>query len=107
MHRLYAARREQLLSHLQGDLAAGFEPIVPTAGIHLAARLKAPLTEAAVIGAARGGSMALHGLASFHRCPPPQPGILCGYGGIEADRIDAALTTLAQLLPRNARNAAG
>lgn len=100
MHKLYAARRASLLAHLQGDLARWFEPIVPTAGIHMAALLKAPLTEAAVIEAARDESIALHGLAPFYVHAKPQPGLVFGYGGIEAEQIDAALATLAKLLPR-------
>jgi GntR family transcriptional regulator/MocR family aminotransferase len=100
MHKLYAARRASLLAHLQGDLARWFEPIVPTAGIHMAALLKAPLTEAAVIEAARDESIALHGLAPFYVRATPQPGLVFGYGGIEAEQIDTALATLAKLLPR-------
>ncbi|ALL67493.1 Transcriptional regulator, GntR family [Paraburkholderia caribensis MBA4] len=100
MHKLYAARRASLLAHLHGDLARWFEPIVPTAGIHLAALLKAPLTEAAVIEAARAESIALHGLAPFYVRATPQPGLVFGYGGIEAGQIDTALATLAKLLPR-------
>ncbi|MGT2473182.1 MocR-like pyridoxine biosynthesis transcription factor PdxR [Paraburkholderia terrae] len=100
MHKLYAARRASLLAHLHGDLARWFEPIVPTAGIHMAALLKAPLTEAAVIEAARDESIALHGLAPFYVRATPQPGLVFGYGGIEAGQIDTALATLAKLLPR-------
>ncbi|WP_353554732.1 PLP-dependent aminotransferase family protein [Paraburkholderia terrae] len=100
MHKLYAARRASLLAHLHGDLARWFEPIVPTAGIHMAALLKAPLTEAAVIEAAREESIALHGLAPFYVRATPQPGLVFGYGGIEAGQIDTALAMLAKLLPR-------
>ncbi|MBN3761718.1 PLP-dependent aminotransferase family protein [Burkholderia sp. Ac-20365] len=100
MHKLYAARRAVLLTHLQGDLARWFEPIAPTAGIHMAALLKAPLTEANVIEAARGESIALHGLAPFYVRAKPRPGLVFGYGGIEAEQIDGALVTLAKLLPR-------
>jgi GntR family transcriptional regulator/MocR family aminotransferase len=99
MHKLYAARRAQLLAHLQGGLARWFEPIVPAAGIHLAALLKAPLTEAAVAEAARHASIALYGITPFHLGAHPRPGFLFGYGSIEAGQIDAALTTLARLLP--------
>jgi GntR family transcriptional regulator / MocR family aminotransferase len=100
MHKLYAARRACLLEHLQGGLARWFEPIVPTAGIHLAALLKPPLAEAAVIDAARDASIALHGLAPFYVKAKRQPGLVFGYGGIEEVHIDTALSTLATLLPR-------
>ncbi|APA88363.1 PLP-dependent aminotransferase family protein [Paraburkholderia sprentiae WSM5005] len=106
MHKAYAARRAMLLEHLQGDLARWFEPIVPTAGIHLAARLKGPLAalgEEALVAAAREASIGLYGLAPFHHRVTPQPGLIFGYGSIAAEHIDAALTTLAGILPRIAR----
>ncbi|CAB3748510.1 PLP-dependent aminotransferase family protein [Paraburkholderia humisilvae] len=99
MHKLYAARRAQLLAHLQGGLAHWFEPIVPVAGIHLAALLKAPLTEAAVAEAARRASIALYGIAPFQLGARSRQGFVFGYGSIEAGQIDAALTALERLLP--------
>ncbi|MCC8400804.1 PLP-dependent aminotransferase family protein [Paraburkholderia sp. MMS20-SJTN17] len=105
-HKAYAARRAVLLEHLQGGLARWFEPIVPTAGIHLAARLKGPLAslgEAALIAAARQASIGLYGLAPFHHRVTPQPGLIFGYGSIAAEHIDSALTTLAGILQRIAR----
>jgi GntR family transcriptional regulator/MocR family aminotransferase len=103
MHKTYAARREMLLDHLRGGLAPWFEPIVPTAGIHMAARLKAPLTEEAVVNAAREASIGLYGLAPFHLRAKAQPGLMFGYGNIAVEHIDAALTKLAGILPRLAR----
>ncbi|MFM0723975.1 PLP-dependent aminotransferase family protein [Paraburkholderia strydomiana] len=100
MHKIYAARRAMLLDHLHGDLAPWFEPIVPTAGIHMAARLRAPLTELAVVDAAREASIGLYGLAPFHLHAQPRPGLMFGYGSIAVEHIDAALTSLAAILPR-------
>ncbi|MGF6916980.1 PLP-dependent aminotransferase family protein [Paraburkholderia sp. 40] len=106
MHKAYAARRAMLLEHLQGGLARWFEPIVPTAGIHLAARLKGPLAslgEEVLVAAAREASIGLYGLAPFHHRVTPQPGLIFGYGSIAAEHIDTALTTLAGILQRIAR----
>ncbi|MGF6934217.1 GntR family transcriptional regulator/MocR family aminotransferase [Paraburkholderia sp. UCT70] len=106
MHKAYAARRAMLLEHLQGGLARWFEPIVPTAGIHLAARLKGPLAslgEEVLVAAAREASIGLYGLAPFHHRVTPQPGLIFGYGSIAAEHIDTALTTLADILQRIAR----
>jgi GntR family transcriptional regulator / MocR family aminotransferase len=104
MHKLYAARRTCLLDHLHGDLARWFEPVVPTAGIHLAALIRTPgkaaLSESAVIEAARRESIALHGLAPFYQRAKPRAGLVFGYGGIEENDIDEALTKLAKLMPR-------
>jgi GntR family transcriptional regulator/MocR family aminotransferase len=100
MHKTYAARRARLLEHLQGGLAPWFEPIVPTAGIHMAAHLRTPLTEQAVVTAAREASIGLYGLAPFHQRVKPQAGLIFGYGNIAEQQIDTALKKLADILPR-------
>jgi GntR family transcriptional regulator/MocR family aminotransferase len=100
MHKVYAARRMCLLEHLQGGLAPWFDVVVPTAGIHLAARLKGVIGEEKVIAAARDASIGLYGIARFHRRARAQPGLIFGYGGIAVEQIDAALTVLAKLMPR-------
>ncbi|QGZ56587.1 MocR-like pyridoxine biosynthesis transcription factor PdxR [Paraburkholderia acidiphila] len=99
MHQTYSQRRDVLLAHLRGPLAPWLEPVTPnTAGLHLAARLVAPLDAAAVVQAARSASIGLHPLAPFHLEAPVQSGFLFGYGGVDTERIDAALTSLATLL---------
>nr|WKF62169.1 HTH-type transcriptional regulatory protein GabR [Paraburkholderia busanensis] len=103
MHKTYAARRAMLLHHLQGDLARWFEPIVPTAGIHMAAHLKAPLSEAAVVAAARSEAVGIYGLAPFYLRAKPRAGLIFGYGSIAVEHVDASLAKLAEVLPRIAR----
>ncbi|HTR07651.1 MAG TPA: PLP-dependent aminotransferase family protein [Paraburkholderia sp.] len=99
MHQTYSQRRDTLLAHLRGPLAPWLEPVMPnTAGLHLAARLVAPLEAGAVAEAARRASIGLHPLAPFHLEAPVQSGFLFGYGAVEVERIDAALTSLATLL---------
>ncbi|MFM0752348.1 MULTISPECIES: MocR-like pyridoxine biosynthesis transcription factor PdxR [Paraburkholderia] len=100
MHKTYAARRARLLEHLQGGLSPWFEPIVPTAGIHIAARLRAPLTEQAVVTAAREASIGLYGLAPFYQRAKPQAGLIFGYGNIAEPHIDTSLGKLAGILAR-------
>ncbi|MBV8628158.1 MAG: PLP-dependent aminotransferase family protein, partial [Paraburkholderia sp.] len=91
--------RDVLLAHLRGPLAPWLEAVTPnTAGLHLAARLVAPLDAGTLVQAARGASVGLHPLAPFHLEAPVQSGFLFGYGGVDAERIDAALTSLAMLL---------
>ncbi|AOI95348.1 MocR-like pyridoxine biosynthesis transcription factor PdxR [Burkholderia sp. LA-2-3-30-S1-D2] len=94
----YDARRKMLLAHLRGSLAPWFDPIVPTAGIHLAAHLKPGLDEAALVRAAREHDIGLYGIAAFHVGSAARAGLLFGYGGIDALRIDTALAKLAALL---------
>lgn len=94
----YDARRKMLIAHLRGELAPWFDAIVPTAGIHLAAHLKPGLDEAALVRAARAQDIGLYGISAFHVGVPVRPGLLFGYGGIDALRIDTALAKLAGLL---------
>lgn len=96
MHQTYGARREMLLAHLRGPLSAWLDPVMPnTAGLHLAARLVAGADESALLAAARAASVGLHALAPFHLNAPLQQGFLFGYGAVEVEQIDAALTSLA------------
>ena len=100
MHKYYAARRQTLLARLGGELAPWFEPVAPSAGIHMVARLKQPLTEKALVDAARGESIGLYGIAAFYMRQPAQQGLLFGYGGMGLEKINAALDKLRDLLPR-------
>lgn len=94
----YDARRKVLLAHLRGGLAPWLDAIVPVAGIHLAARLRPGLDEAALVDAARAHDLGLYGISAFHVDVPREAGLLFGYGGIDATRIDTALARLAALL---------
>ncbi|VWC01377.1 DNA-binding protein [Burkholderia pseudomultivorans] len=102
----YDARRKMLIAHLRGDLAPWFDVVVPSAGIHLVAHLRPGLDEAALVRAARAHDIGLYGTAAFHVGVPVRAGLLFGYGGIDALRIDAALATLAALLGSGAAGAA-
>ena len=89
------------VDHLQGDLSRGFEPIRPTAGIHLVAWLKMPLAsigEDTPVAAACKASIGLCGPAPFHNRVTPQPALISGYGSIAIKRIGPALTTFTGIL---------
>ena len=62
--------------------------------------LRAPLTEQAVVTAARDASIGLYGLSPFYQRAKPQAGLIFGYGNIAGQHIDAALQKLADILPR-------
>ncbi len=98
MQKHYDARRTMLIAHLRRGLAPWLDAIVPAAGIHLAARLKPGLDEAALIDAARSRDIGLYGISAFHVGVPRGAGLLFGYGGIDAPRIDVALAQLAAML---------
>ncbi|WP_426396019.1 PLP-dependent aminotransferase family protein [Ralstonia sp. R-29] len=98
MHKEYAARRNALLQHLRGPLGAWMAPLPSAAGIHMAAQLRAPLSEATVVQAAQRVGVGLYGTGRMYVARPPQPGLLLGYGHVNAAEIDAGLTRLAEAL---------
>ena len=61
------------------------------------------LFRSTLVSAAREASIGLYGLAPFYQRAKPQPGLMLGYGSIAVEHIDAALTRLADILPRLAR----
>jgi GntR family transcriptional regulator / MocR family aminotransferase len=99
MHKAYAERRACLLRGLTGELAAWFEPMPATAGIHLVARLAKPLDEARVVAAAREASIGLYGIAAFYDSKPDEQGMLFGYGGTNVETIERGMARLAALMP--------
>lgn len=101
MHKTYAARRAILLAHLRGGLARWLAPVPAAAGIHLAARLRAPLAEDELVRLAGQAGIGLHGISPMYAGRPPEPGLLFGYGQIEVEAIDAGLGRLAALLARH------
>ncbi|WP_296226664.1 PLP-dependent aminotransferase family protein [Ralstonia sp. UBA689] len=100
MHKEYAARRNALLRHLRGPLERWLAPMPSAAGIHMAAQLQAPLSEAAVVKLAESVGVGLYGTARMHVALPPQPGLLLGYGHVNVAEIDAGLSKLSEALAR-------
>lgn len=100
MRKQYDARRSVLVHHLQGELARWFDPLVPSAGIHLTALLKGRLRERTLIKAAAAEATGLYGIASFYGEARAKQGVILGYGGISAHNVDMAMRKLAALLRR-------
>jgi GntR family transcriptional regulator/MocR family aminotransferase len=94
MRGVYAERRTVLLQALVRHCGDLLEPIPGASGLHLAALLpEAVDAEAVVVRAGRSG-VAVESLESFAVERPP-PGIVLGYGQVEAGRIDEAVVILA------------
>ncbi|MGQ7959090.1 MocR-like pyridoxine biosynthesis transcription factor PdxR [Pseudomonas sp. SP16.1] len=93
MQRLYAERRERLLQRLHGDLAPWLQPVVPMAGIHLAALLRAGVDAERLAGEMAERGIGLDSLASFYQ-GTAQAGLLFGFGCIELDELEAGLDEL-------------
>ena len=100
MHKHYEDRRRMLVSSLQNELAQGFEPLIPAAGIHMTARLKGSLKEKQLSGGALDESIGLYGISAFYMKQPMQEGLIFGYGGIESDEIGVAVKKMRMRLLR-------
>ncbi|WPC05023.1 PLP-dependent aminotransferase family protein [Pseudomonas benzenivorans] len=98
LQREYARRRQLLLRRLAGDLAPWLEALPAVAGIHLAARLRQPLDCTRLCAQLAERGVLLLDLAPFYAEGPGMPGLLFGFGAIEAQDIDPALDILHELL---------
>lgn len=65
MQRIYGLRRQALLHTLHRDLSRWLEPIPSAAGLHIAARLKLPLSDRAIESAALDQGVGVRALSGF------------------------------------------
>ncbi|MDR6840436.1 PLP-dependent aminotransferase family protein [Pseudoxanthomonas sacheonensis] len=92
MRPIYATRREALLDGLRRQLGAWLEPIPSEAGLHLAARIRAPELAAKIFTQARRHVPGAQSIAEYSLAPPDRPALAFGYGVIDADDIATALS---------------
>ncbi|MEV4757800.1 PLP-dependent aminotransferase family protein [Micromonospora sp. NPDC049559] len=100
--RVYAARHERVRAALHRDLAEWLDPVPSAAGLHLCARLRpgVPVDPARVLARAGERGVAADDLATYGFGDRPPAGIVLGYGGIDAGRIDEGLALLADCFRR-------
>lgn len=99
-HEVYSARRERILTRLDGDLAPWFEAVPASAGFHLSALAKPGVDVELLINLARKVEVGLYSLAPFFSEAPVRPGLLLGFGAIELLDIDPALDRVRDTLQR-------
>lgn len=102
MRPIYGARREALLDGLHRELDQWLEPIPSEAGLHLAARIRAPELASSIIAKARRHTPGAQSIADYALAPPDRPAISFGYGVIDASEILPALSRLRRALERSA-----
>ncbi len=100
MRPIYAARREALLDGLRQQLGAWLEPIPSEAGLHLAARIRAPELAAKIFSQARRHVPGAQSIAEYSLTPPDRPALAFGYGVIDVDDIETALSRFRRALER-------
>jgi GntR family transcriptional regulator/MocR family aminotransferase len=97
VRRVYRQRHERIAAALAGPLSAHLTAVPSTAGLHLSAMVRGPAAADALVRARAAGV----GLASFPEiaaATPDPPGIVFGYGMIDAQRIDEGLARLHRCL---------
>ena len=94
--RAYRARREALLAGL-GDLHDVLTLVPSVAGLHVCVRLHdATVDDRDVVARAAARGARVEPLSQYRLEQPVGPGLVLGYGGIEADAVPDALALLEQ-----------
>jgi GntR family transcriptional regulator/MocR family aminotransferase len=96
MRRVYAKRREVLLTELQSGFDRWLEPVTSVAGLHLTALAKKGVDIAAVVAAARERGVGLTTVDTFRvgRAGGGLNGLIFAYGWLEEANIVEALARL-------------
>lgn len=97
MRTVYAERRGAVLEGLVA-LSDWLEPVPSGAGLHTAARLRNPLRAQAFLRQMRVHAPGAQAWDEYAFAPLPQPGVVFGYGVIDAEEIRARMLTLAKSL---------
>ena len=98
MRHVYAQRREALLEALARHAGDRLLPIPSNAGLHLAARLTAPVSATALQAQAMAVGIRPEALDGYAAGQSDINGFAFGFGMIEADRIEEAVRGLTRLL---------
>ncbi|HEY7132657.1 MAG TPA: aminotransferase class I/II-fold pyridoxal phosphate-dependent enzyme [Candidatus Limnocylindrales bacterium] len=100
MRPIYRRRRDVLLAALERHLPEA-RPTGASAGLHVLAWLPpgSPLDETAIVAGAQAAGIGLAGLAT-RRVEPGPPGLIFGYGAVDADAIDEGIERLAAVVER-------
>lgn len=98
MRAIYGERRQALLESLRGELSPWLEPIESEAGLHLAARIRAPRLTPAILARMQRHAPGAQSIDEYAMSAPDAPAITFGYGAIDAEEIRVALRRFAKSL---------
>jgi GntR family transcriptional regulator / MocR family aminotransferase len=101
--RVYRERRRVLLAGL-AELDDVLDVLPSVAGLHVCAHFRDPeADDRAVVAAAAARGLRLAPLSTHYREQDPRPGLVLGFGGIDADELPDALHRLAAVLRTRSR----
>lgn len=98
MRRVYAERRMALLAALAKHAEGRLDPIPAPAGLHVTALLDPSADARAVVVRAAALGVAVDPLDTYAAEGVPPPGLVLGFGQIEAARIDEAVQRLVRAI---------
>jgi GntR family transcriptional regulator/MocR family aminotransferase len=96
--RIYTQRYQILRAALAGPLSPWLCALPAQAGLHLTALLPGPGDEEKVQAAAAARGIATTGLSQYFHARPARPGLVIGFGAIDAAALPAALAELGDAL---------
>jgi GntR family transcriptional regulator/MocR family aminotransferase len=98
MRRVYGARRQILLNGLRKDFSDWLEPVPSAAGLHLAAFAANSLDVEALVEESRQRDVGIYSLRRYRTGKASRPGVVFGYGALEARAITEGLGRLLRIL---------
>lgn len=98
MRRVYAERRMALLDALATHAGGKLDPIPAPAGLHVTALLAPSANARAVVARAAALGVAVDPLDTYAAERTAPPGLVLGFGQIEAARIDEAIRRVVQAI---------
>lgn len=101
MRKVYAERHAALVAGLHEHLQPWLEPIPAEAGLHVAARIRRKRDVNAVFEAAHVHTPGVVSMSSYAASPGTPPGIVFGFGLMDAAQIGPALLKLRRALERS------
>jgi len=99
MRKLYAERRELMISGLQAHFGAWLDPIPASGGMHLTALAREALDFDAIARSARQKNMDVRSLRALSATGHCQAGLVLGYGATSPEGITEGLLQLRRLFP--------
>jgi GntR family transcriptional regulator / MocR family aminotransferase len=98
MTRVYAARREILLTAIERHCSTQLEPIPSEAGLHITAKLRAPALAATVLERAAAAGIKVQAVSEFTIGKASLNGLGFGYGGIADADVEEGVRRLANAI---------
>jgi GntR family transcriptional regulator/MocR family aminotransferase len=99
MRKMYAERRELMMSGLQAHFGSWLEPIPASGGMHMSALARESLDYDAIARSARQRNMDVRSLRTMSPSGTGQNGLVFGYGATAPDAITDGLLQLRRLFP--------